>query len=82
MEEADKYEVGYELMRKDMAKMCSTENLLGRDGREFLVWHHRLNHCYFKYLLRLPKRSIIPRKLSRIIKLPPLSPKRPGSSVV
>ena len=33
-----------------MEKMWSTEEILGQDKREILVWHHRLNHFYFKYL--------------------------------
>ena len=54
-----------------MAKLWSAGGLLGRDKREFLVWHHRLIHCNFKPLLRLSKRGIIPRKLRRVIKIPP-----------
>ena len=44
---------------------------MGRDERELLVSHHRMNHCSFKYLIRLSKRGIIPRKLINIRKLPP-----------
>ena len=43
----DTYAVGYNLMREDMAKLWSTEELLGRDNMDILVWHHRLNHCYY-----------------------------------
>ena len=72
-----------------MNKLWSTEELLGRYERELLVWHHRLNHCSLKYLLRLSKRGIIPRKLSKVRKLPPCvaclfggSHKRPWSTKV
>ena len=41
-----------------------------QDKREFLVWRHRLNHCYFKSLFRLSKRGIITRELSKFRKLP------------
>ena len=71
MEDTEKYEVGAELTREDMAKLWSTENILGRDEREILVFHHRLNHCYLKSLLRLSKRGIIPRNISNIRKFPP-----------
>ena len=66
LEEVGKYAVGADLTRDDMAKLCSTEYLLVQDEREILVWHHRLNHCYFKYPLRLSKKRIIPRNLSNI----------------
>ena len=51
-----------------MAKLCSTEDLLGQDDMELLVWHHRLDHCYFKYLNRLSKRGIISSKIINIRK--------------
>ena len=54
-----------------MDKLWSTEDLLGRDEREILLWHHRLNHCSFKSLIRLYERGIISRKLINIIKLLP-----------
>ena len=44
---------------------------MGQDDREIVVWHHRLNHYSFKYLLRISKRGIIPRKLINIRKIPP-----------
>ena len=47
-----------------MAKLWSTEDLLGQYERELLVWHHRLKHCSFKYLIILSKRLIIPWKIS------------------
>ena len=36
---------------------------------ELLVWHHRLNHCSFKCLIRIPKMEIIPRNISNIRKI-------------
>ena len=54
-----------------MTKLWSNEDLLGLDERELLVEHHRMYHCSFKYLLRLSKRWVIPRKLSKTRKLPP-----------
>ena len=36
--------------------MISTKDLWGMDEREILVWHHRMNRCFFKYLIRLSKR--------------------------
>ena len=54
-----------------MAKLWSTENILGRDNMELLVWHHMINHCSLKSLLRLSKRGVIPRKYSKIIKISP-----------
>ena len=50
--------------------MWSTEDLLVQYDRGILVWHHRLNHCIFKYLLRIFKRLIISRKIRKVIKLP------------
>ena len=44
LEEVDKDAIGANLTREDMYKLCSTKDLLGRDERELLVWHHRLNH--------------------------------------
>ena len=49
-----------------MAKLWSTEEILGSEKRELLVWHHRLNCCSLKYLLRISKRGIIPRKISNV----------------
>ena len=54
-----------------MAKLWSIEDLLGQDERDVLVWHHRLNQCPFKYLLRLSRRGIIPNNISELKKLPP-----------
>ena len=50
--------------------MWSTEDLLVQYDRGVLVWYHRLNHCIFKYLLRIFKRLIISRKIRKVIKLP------------
>ena len=44
LEKADKYVIGAELTRGYMEKIWSTENLLGRDDRYLLLWHHRMNH--------------------------------------
>ena len=64
--------VGADITREEMANLWSTKELFGRGERELLVWHHRLNHCSFKYLLRLSKRLINTRKLIRFRNLPPL----------
>ena len=58
-------------MREEIDNMWSIEDLLGREEREILVWHHSLNHCSLKYLPRLSKRGIIPRKLRKVRTLPP-----------
>ena len=71
LEEVENYVIGVKLMREDMAKLWSTEELLGWDKRELLVWHHIPSHFSFKSLLRASKRGIIPRNLSKIINLPP-----------
>ena len=71
MEEVGKYLIGSELTREDISKLWSTEDLLVRDERGLLVWHHRMNHFSFKSLIRLSKRRIIKRKLIKIRKLPP-----------
>ena len=44
LEEVEKYAVGYELTREYMVKLWSTEDLLVREDRDILVWHHRPNH--------------------------------------
>ena len=67
--EVEKYAVGAKFTREDMDKLWSTEDLLGLDERELLVWNHRLNHCSLKYLLRVSKRGMIPRNLRNIRKL-------------
>ena len=67
----EKYAIGAELTREDMDKLWSTEDILVQDERDLLVWHHRLNHCSLKSLIRLSKRGVIPRKLRKIRKLPP-----------
>ena len=54
-----------------MAKMYSTENLLGWDKRDILVCYHGLNHSDFKSLLILSKRVIIPRNIIKVRKIPP-----------
>ena len=66
LEELDKDVIGAYLTKKDMTKLWSTNDLLGWDERELLVWHHRMNHCYFKNLIRLSKRRIISRNLIKI----------------
>ena len=48
-----------------MTKLCSTDDLMGQDEREILVWHHRLNHFSFKSLIRLSKMGMIPRNISK-----------------
>ena len=57
-----------------MAKLWSNEDILGWDDRELLVWHHRINHCSLKSLIRIYKRGIIPRNLSKIRKTSLVSP--------
>ena len=47
------------LKREYMAKLWSTEDLLGQDEREI------------QYLLRLYRRGIITKNLSKVKKLPP-----------
>ena len=66
----EKDTVGADLTREDMAKMCSTEDILVRDKRELLVWNHRLKHCHLKHLLGTSKRGIIPRKIRKIGNIP------------
>ena len=44
-----------------MAKLWSTNDLIGQDSIEILVWHIRLKHCTLKSLLILSKRGIIPK---------------------
>ena len=58
-------------MRENISKLWSINYLLGREERDILVWHHSMNNFSFKYLIRISKRGIIPRKLIRIRKLPP-----------
>ena len=67
----DKDTIGAELTREDMANMWSTKDLLRQNERDLLVWHYRLNHCSLKFLFRLSKRGLIPRKLGKIRKIPP-----------
>ena len=71
LEELDKYTEESNIVREDMDELWSTENLLGQDERNLLVWHHRMNHCPFKYLLGISKRGIIPNNTSKVIKIPP-----------
>ena len=63
--------VGDKIMREYRTKLFSTKDLLVWDDRKLLVWNHRLNHCYFKSLLRLYKRVIILRNTSKAIRLTP-----------
>ena len=70
LEEVGKDVVEDNITREDMKYLWSTEELLGQDKREILVWHHSLNHCPFKYLLRLSKRVVTPINL-RSIRTPP-----------
>ena len=72
-----------------MSNLWSTEELLWWYKREILVCHHRLDHCAFKFLLRISNRDIIPRKTRRVRKLSPCfsclfgkSHKRPWSTKV
>ena len=71
MEEVGKDPLGANIRRGKMAIIWSTKDILGWDKRELLVCYHRLKHYYFKSLLRISKRGIIPRKLSKIRKIPP-----------
>ena len=63
--------IGSNLTREDMAKMCSTEDLLGQDEMEILVYHHSLNHYSFKSFLRLSRIGIIHNNIGNVKKLPP-----------
>ena len=54
-----------------MGRLWSTEDIIGQDDRELLFWHHRLNYCSFKYLLRISRRGIIFKNISKVRKLPP-----------
>ena len=63
--------IGAKIAREDMSKLWSTNDLLGWEVRDLLVWHNMLNNCSFKSLIILPKRGIIPRNISKIRKLPP-----------
>ena len=65
-----------------MENMISTKDLWGMDEREILVWHHRLNHCSFKSLIRLPKKGIIPRKIIRVRKIPYFLPDYLGTPTI
>ena len=44
---------------------------LGKRRKGVFFWNHSLNHCTFKLLLRLFKRRLIPRNLSKVRKIPP-----------
>ena len=72
LEEVEKDMIISNLTREDMAKLCSTGYLLVQYEREILVWHHRLNQCSLKSLLRLYSRVIITNNLSKVKKLPPV----------
>ena len=54
-----------------MSKLWSTNDLLGWEVRDLLVWHNMLNNCSFKSLIILPKRGIIPRNIIKVIKITP-----------
>ena len=71
LEDVDKDMIGADLMREDMANLWSTKDLLGRGNMDIVVWNHRLNHCSLKSLLRLSKRGIMRRKISKFQKLYP-----------
>ena len=60
-----------DLTREYMDNLWTKKDFLGQDDRELFFWHHRLNHGNFKYLLILYKRIIIPKKISKVRKLPP-----------
>ena len=79
LEEVDKDAVGANLATENMANLWSTDELLGQDDREILVWNHSLKHCYLKSLLILSKRKMILRNLSKVIELPLVSPDYLGS---
>ena len=53
-----------------MTNLWSTKDLLGRDEREFMVCCHRPEIFYFKSLIRLFKRGIIPKKIEKVITPP------------
>ena len=65
----EKYGIGADIAREDIAKLWPTEDLLGRGERELLVLHHRLKNYYLKSLMRLSRREIIQRKLIKTRKL-------------
>ena len=71
LKEVYKDVVGAKIMRKDMTKLWSTEDFLGRDMRELLVWHYMMNHCTFKSFLILSKMVMIPRKDREFRKISP-----------
>ena len=71
LEGVDKYAIRTKLTSEEISQIWSTKDLLGQDEREILLWYHRLNHCSFKSLIRLPQRGVIPKKLRNIIKLTP-----------
>ena len=58
-------------MRENIAKLWLTNNLLGREERELLFCHQRMNHCTFKNLIRFYKRGKTPPKTSKLINTPP-----------
>ena len=59
------------LIREDTTRLWSTKDLLGGDERGIMVFHHFLNHFTFKTFIMLSKRSIIPKDIRKVIKLPP-----------
>ena len=48
-----------------MYRLLSTKYILGPNGRELMLWNHRLNHYTFKNLIRLYKRGIITNNLRK-----------------
>ena len=62
--------VEYKLTRGYMYMLWSTKDLLVWDERYLLVFHHRMNHCTFNFLLGLSNKGITPRNL-REFRTPP-----------
>ena len=52
-----------------MAKLWSTKDLLGRDNRDILVFHHRMKHFTLKPLQIFSKMGIITKNLIKVRKL-------------
>ena len=71
MDDAEKYFIGADLTREDMAKLWYLEDLLGPYLSYLLVRHNILNHCYFKNLISLSKRGIKPKNIGKFRMTPP-----------